>query len=681
MGIKLRSEIGSLPEVILAGNSSTIAEEIKNQLSSLQKFHVVDSLNQPLTLTPENSGIIIYFSGFGNSGLQQTLSSTEQLHHILQKARQSDSKLLLVIPGSYHYLIRTSILLLTQYSKIYRLKNEIIEIDVGLSQKDNAEAIIKKFYFRYKVPISPPARFLASAKPRFRLPQPKKTKTLLIFCRWFICLIFLFYIAILIQAVALNKFLSASETHFRQFRFSQSRDLASRSAILSRALDLETTVAPLSQNLLKYLGLSSGHSVLVCVNNYYSLLQALTAVDQFPLPEKLFDNLYHSLKQWQSGLPSSSQLISQLLQDVSLSAQLNQKFTYFSQISAPVKIALVLADPHYPSSVGGKITNLILFTYDSGKITDISTLSVSDLDRISPGSVSSSLEYQNLTGVSYWNFSDLNWNPDISLASSLMSTYITKALSIKPDYILFGLAPSADVVLDSFNNFNTGSVSVRNGLKFSFINSLTHRKLFIYPGSDSEWSGAIVSPDCLYQVSCFKSLFYYVGTSADTASHSPDFSRNITINGQFNGHQYLTSVIILSPDTHDKNYNYIYLPADAKITNLKIGDQDLFTGVDSFPTVSGVSKIGFNLPPVSGNLYLTYTQEFDPDEKLLPFRFTYLNQPGDFSGSVTVNINYPKTWAAATRTKPAVVSPGLLGYNSPISDSINLSIEFRPVSP
>ncbi len=403
----------------------------------------------------------------------------------------------------------------------------------------------------------------------------------------------------------------------------------------------------------------------------------------------------------------------------------------------PTTYLFLLQDNSRLFPTGGEIDLIAAMSLEDGKASDVRMYKPSDLDRIFTGTSVPPLDYQQFSGKSTWTLSQMTWNPDFNITADIVTKYITKTLEVKPDVVIglnlltfnnlipylkhltFSLNNSA-FTYDNFINKHREFSDNKPGdsffrevfthiqyqtpiftsesfskLLWNIINQSDSRQLFfqpvtglLTPDNPPEWSGKIFIPNCRSHPPCLQGYLYMTDAMASENPSYFDLTQKNTLDIQISAdaaEYYLKTTIINRAEVKNTQtsvsrvYRTIFLPVDIYLLSSKIDDKETIPDKPQFINNSDIRQLGFTInvaPQAESTLEIRYRQLLPQPNNKFRLQVDIPNQPGLTNSSLDINIFYPPSWFSTLFQTPRVASPGTLRYNTPISQPINLDIDF-----
>jgi len=643
--------------ILITRPNLPIAEEVTKQLSAHSHISVISDDSQSFDY-------LIHFAGLDSPSLAETIFHTSSLHHFLDSASAHQAKFILVIPAIPSPLRTAAITLVTQFSKNFPLKFQIIEVDSELPISDSAGIIIKSFVHGHTSPHSP----LVAPVQSIPISEVQPIRHYKI-SRFFL-LPFLPYLVFLIQLPFLFLSNYCSLTSFTAHRFRPAFICAQIFRPLAQLTSFATQWLPGA----KYVFIPTGLVPQTFSSFSQNYLETLTAINKISLTSPnqisvLIPATEESLAYFQLDLRQLYTKDAHPWKYIAIFAQemnsLRIGLDHLQQISSDLP-------KFFPSSQ--KLTYLFLVqntdksflaTWDQGKFLDLKPYSASEIDSRLRGQITPPALFTQATGETQWFFRDITWDADFSVTAQKAAWFYDKSLGITPDVVV-------SIPEKMSTNFSKNPDNY-----LLLIESFENRQLFISPISFSSpalyatgWSGNLILPSCRSSLPCVSQYLYPLDTAtidikksqliADISIQSIKFSYKIEYQGS---------------SSKSKNFARVYLPPGVLIDTVKVGESLLPATSYSVSPDHGLILLAFPLE-VPNSLTINYHLMLSNLSNQLHFQLDFQNQPNRPFMPLSFSINYPPTWFVTSYQAPDVASPGLLRYNSLVDRPLRFDVDF-----
>ncbi|HWA52287.1 MAG TPA: DUF4012 domain-containing protein [Patescibacteria group bacterium] len=97
---------------------------------------------------------------------------------------------------------------------------------------------------------------------------------------------------------------------------------------------------------------------------------------------------------------------------------------------------VIVQDPNKLRPTGGYITNLIVYSFNNGRLINKNAINVDDVDSQLRGFVTPPDALKNYAGLASWNLANSNWDPDFSQASAKAEWFFNKETNQNIDGVI-----------------------------------------------------------------------------------------------------------------------------------------------------------------------------------------------------------------------------------------------------
>jgi len=293
-----------------------------------------------------------------------------------------------------------------------------------------------------------------------------------------------------------------------------------------------------------------------------------------------FNNYFQKLSLVMVGIEKPDELRSR----ISLLSKLSEEIPELLGFTSSKTYALIIQNEKIERPTGGKITSIALVTFSEGKISEIKTYNVGDLDSRLKGEVTPPEPIRKYY-KEQWFLEDSNWDPDFAASAQKASWFLEKEAGVQIDGAIAVSTKLVNILKSpSYGNFNVLSGDKIGDEKlsgaFSKLSSNSRKKIFreIVEGltdkdiqifmkasiqetvGDLGWSGSMVSNSC--GANCFNDLVAVINADLGTTNADSPVDKKVRLEISFEEAVVKRKMSIYLKNVSDKEQrNYIRIIA------------------------------------------------------------------------------------------------------------------------
>ncbi len=218
---------------------------------------------------------------------------------------------------------------------------------------------------------------------------------------------------------------------------------------------------------------------------------------------------------------------------------------------------------------GGLISNLQVFTFERGRLTNKTTYNVKEADKLLKGHIDPPEAIKKYLGQNSWYLRDSNWDPDFRTAASKIEWFVENEMNQTLD----GVIVIDSGIFDKINNSN-----VLDFLKSKDIQVFLDNNDFSTPLNNLNWDGGVSIPTCMGN--CLAPWLGIVEANLGGNKINPEISRTSNLLVNLTGTDVINRLEINYKNSGNETYrNFVrvMVPASASFEKAAItinGDQE-----------------------------------------------------------------------------------------------------------
>jgi len=350
--------------------------------------------------------------------------------------------------------------------------------------------------------------------------------------------------------------------------------------------------------------------------------------------------------------------------------QVKQLLPAFLAQDSRRRIAIVVQDSAELRPSGGVVQGVYLFTVEKGQVIDQQFYDVTQLAAQQKGTIQAPTDFQKYFNRKELSILDAGWGPDFTETANTIATFLDQTIGRKPDIVLTMTTQTAQKILAQLGDIKVASTNevlsskslyerlefhpegnyfrevfqqiIEQALKspdraaklLSIVGEeLQDGQAFIVSNDQTEndvlnslgWAGQVSTPQCptlLGTDKCQVQTIYQVESNVGVNKVNPLIRRSIrhtlTIGPKTVSHQRVMTFKNQANTSRwplgiYRNYLRLYLPNEAKLSGIRVGQKDLdLSTLDRGVTKSG-QFIGFlvEVPPqATVSVVAEYQQDY-----------------------------------------------------------------------
>ncbi len=493
-------------EILVSGSNSPIAAEIISQLKDNTSLSIVSSSSCPQ--------VIIHLLDKPTKLLHTTLAYTTRLFELLELARTSNSKIIIVLLSGAGEHQKVALDLIGKYKKNFNVSCSICEYHPGEEIASFATDVIKKFIHGFQ----------PKPKPKLKI-QKKRSSGIFNYLLVILGLFLVPWATFAVQLLLLFPLLFCSTSSLQKFNYRQTKTCSGLTLKLTNFLKGQTSYS----FGLELISLKLGYPIQTILDSVHNLAESVSGLNEISYQLTLnFDHFINSKKPRSPiNLDSLSQQTSLTLEALSrtqanlkilyLSSgsknpkliSISNKITYLKQLVSKIsqniselpvllssnkttKYLIVFQDNFELRPSGGVIDSVYLITAENGRIVSESLVKTDVADKQLLGRVEPPLDFKIHTGRSDWTLRDSNWDVEFTNSAKKISWFVSKELNQSVDFVItanLSFYPSLLTLLGPLNLPEGKRVTAKNfaATYFADLKSGSGNSDFISSTSSSLW--------------------------------------------------------------------------------------------------------------------------------------------------------------------------------------------------